>query len=139
MQLKYWLVVLGGLVVLLAAAACGGDDDSAGDARPSQVGAMSETAVDAWIAEGPAGLHGYLAASVAEHCTEAGLEAALADQKTPTAWRNTKDFSFPSSTEATATVIIVRDGKDVDQAWSFAREGNSWKITGMPGLAECSS
>jgi hypothetical protein len=138
--MKHWIAItVACLVALTALSACGDDDNAPDDARASAVGAMSENAVDAWIADGAAGLHDYLATSVTVNCSVTALETALAGQPTPTAWRNTKDFGFPAEDEANATVIVVRDGKDVEQAWSFKLDGNDWRITAMPGLEGCTS
>jgi hypothetical protein len=125
------------IVVVLAVTACGDDDDDGGDTRASAVGATSENAVDAWVADGAEGLHEFLAQSVTEHCSVEALANVLANQPQPTAWRNTKDFEFPAEDEATATVIIVVGGEDVEQSWSFVNEDGPWRVTDMPGLSTC--
>jgi hypothetical protein len=125
------------VVVLAAVSACGDDDDNSGDSRASAVGAASENAVGAWVANGAQGLHGYLAQSVTEHCSVQALANVLEGQPDPTAWRNTKDFAFAADDKATATVILVVAGKDVEQSWSFVNENGSWRITDLPGLSTC--
>lgn len=134
--MRYWIAFA--LLVMVASGliACGDDDQD--DTRAGAIGAASENAVDAWVERGTAGLHGYLAQSVVAHCTTEQLDAAIAGQPTPTAWRNTKDFKFQADDQATATVIFVSGGQDVEQTWSFVSEGAvRWRITDLPGLSSC--
>lgn len=140
--MKYWIALVVCLVALAGLSACGGDDNSKENARISAIGSLSENAVDAWTANGPAGLYNILHQDVMATCSVEDFDAAMADQPQPTAWRNTKDIKLQGDdlSTATATVTIVADGQDIEQPWSFGLENNvRWRVTDMPGLSGCVS
>lgn len=140
--MKYWIALVMCLVALAGLSACGGGDNSKEDARISALSAFSEETVDAWVADGPDGIYNVLHARIMEECSPEDFLAAMADQPQPTAWRNTKDIKLQGDdlSTATATVIIVVDGQDVEQTWSFGLENNvRWRVTDVPGLSECTS
>jgi len=136
--MKNWIALAAVCVVAVAGlTACGGGD-SKEDARASAIGALSENAVDAWSQNGAAGLHSFFTQSVLARCSVDQLETALSGQPKPTAWRNTKDFKFSTEGQATATVIVVSNGQDVPQTWTFELEANTrWRVLDLPGLSEC--
>ncbi len=117
------------------AIACGGDE-ATDDPRASKIGAISENATYAYAEAGADGLYDYLAASVTGKCTAEEVQQDLDGQPVPTGWRQVKDIEFGSAT-ATATVIVITADGDVEQEWSFAEEGDSWRITSIPGLEDC--
>jgi hypothetical protein len=140
--MKYWIALVISLVALTGLTACGGDDNSKEDGRISAIGDFSEKTVNAWVANGPSGIYNVLHARIVEKCSPEDFLAAMADQPQPSAWRNTKDILIQGDDQAsaTATVIIVVDGKDVEQTWGFELENNvRWRITDVPGLSGCSS
>jgi len=116
--------------------ACGGDDDANDDPRAAQVGAVSENATYAYADDGAAGLYDYLATDVTDKCTVEQVQADIKDEPAATGWRQTRDFKFDGDI-ATATVIVITAGGDADQEWSFVKEGDSWRITSVPGLEDC--
>ncbi len=135
--MKMLLFVSVALTVTLLAA-CGGDDDP-DDARVGAVGDLSENVVDSWAANGIPGLYGFLHPEVTANCSLEGFEDAMEDQPEPTGWRNTRDIVVTDDV-ATATVIIVAGGQDIEQDWTFKLEqGARWRLTGVPGLQECTS
>lgn len=140
--MKYWIALVIGLAVLAGLTACGGGDKSKEDARITAIGEFSEKAVDAWVANGPIGLYNVLHPRIMAACSAADFEAAMANQPQPTAWRSTKDITFLNEdrSAATATVVIVVDGQDIEQPWSFELENNvRWRISDLPGLSECTA
>jgi hypothetical protein len=139
--MKNWIALAVLVVIsLVGLTACGGDDDdSTDDTRASQIGALSENAVDAWAVSGASGLYAYLTQGVLAHCSTDALSTALSGQPRPTAWRNTKNFDFSSDTQGTATVIIVSGEQDIEQTWTFQLENGTWRISDMPGLSGCTS
>jgi hypothetical protein len=127
------------LVAVLGLTGCG-DDDAPGDARASAIGSLTEYAVDAWAESGPQALLGLVHPDDLGSCTAARLEQALSGQPKPTAWRNTRNITFPTQDTATATVIVVQDGNDVEQQWTFKLEQSTrWRIASFPGLSECAA
>jgi hypothetical protein len=137
--MKYLMVLAPVLAITLAAVGCSDDDDSGsdGDASAGQIGSLSENATYAWIEDGPAGLYDYLSEEVTTQCTQEQVEKALA-ATTPevTGWRQIDDIE-QAGNEATATVIVIVEGEDTEQPWEFVREGDSWRISSVPGLEEC--
>lgn len=132
------LVIVGAVLAIapLLVAACGDDDDD--DPNIGQIGSLSENATYAWAEDGPAGLFDYLAESVTGQCDVDAVASALEDDPIPTGWRQIKDTEISADgLTATATVIVITEDGDVEQDWTFAREGESWRITGVPGLEEC--
>ena len=124
------------VAAMVTVAACGDDDDSGGDQSASQIGSLSENATYAYIDDGGAGLYDYLAISVTDQCTKNQVNSAFQGGPNITGWRQIKDIELTGN-DATATVIVIVDGEDEDQPWTFAREGDSWRITSLPGLEEC--
>lgn len=118
-------------------AACGDDDDSEDDPAVGQVGAVSENATYAFAEDGPDGLYDYLAEPVTAACTKEQLASALDGEPIPTGWRQTKDIEISDDGTATATVIVITEDGDIEQGWSFTQEGESWRITSVPGIEEC--
>ena len=122
-------------VLAVAAVACGNRSDTPD--RDEAVRTVSQHAVEAWAEAGSQGLLDYLSVSVLSHCTAARLQEVMASQPAPTSWRETKDIKQVSATETTATVIFESNGQEVNQSWSFALENYSWRVSEMPGLADC--
>lgn len=133
-------VLIAMLAVLGAVSACGGDDtDTQVDGRTRAIGVLSENAVDGWVANGPQAIYNVLHVRIMDQCARDDYLAIMEDEPRPTAWRNTKDIALSDDlNEATATVIVVIDGKDVEQQWRFEVESNfRWRVTDAPGVAEC--
>lgn len=134
---RYWppLALAALLVASLAFVACGDDDD---DANPNVglIGGVSESATYAWVSDGTMALYDYLAADVTNACTPAEVTQALADHQQPQDWQQIKDVEI-SDGAATATVILVYENDRVDEDWGFAKEGESWRISHIPGLESC--
>ena len=131
------------VIIALAAifaVACGNDED-ADDKRRGQVGSVSESATYAWIDAGAEGLYDYLSSFMRAECTLLDVEVRLVERVQPTDWRQIKDFEFQAPTlnpeTATATVILASDEGNLEETWSFVLEGESWRISNMPGLEEC--
>ena len=123
---------------LLAAAACGNRGDTPD--RDTAVSTVSEHALEAWAEGGPRGLLDYLSVNVQSHCTAARLQESMASEPTPAHWVETRDINQISQTETTATVIFdTTDGQQVNQNWSFTLENYSWRVSAMPGLADCTT
>jgi hypothetical protein len=135
----YTMIGLLALVALVGLTVACGDDDDDDDPRQGQIGSVSENAVYAWIEDGPAGLYDYLAADVTAACTVEDVETALEGRAQPTDWRNTSGFEFSGEDAASATVTIVTADGDVEEEWSFTREGDSWRIASLPGLEACTA
>ena len=131
-RLAFLLAAIGALAAIVSA--CGNDED---DPRVGQIGGVSELATYAYAAAGPEGLYDYLSAEVAQRCPREQLVDALADEATPTGWRQIKDVEFDGEDRATATVILITRDGDRDVEWSFVDEGGSWRIVDMPGLEKC--
>jgi hypothetical protein len=123
----------------LLLAACGGGSDSQEDGRVRAIGSLSENAVDAWVLNGPVGLYNVLHPRIMDQCTREDYLSIMEGEPRPTAWRNTKDIALSEDlNQATATVIVVIDGQDVEQQWRFETENNvRWRVTDAPGVAEC--
>ena len=139
--MKYWIAPVICLAALAALTACGGDE-SEKDARVLAIESLSENAVDAWAADGPASLYNILHPTIKAECSAADFESALANQPRPTAWRSTKDITFlnDEKSAATATVVVVVDDQDTEQPWSFELESNvRWRVSDLPGLSGCGS
>lgn len=133
---KFLIAVAALAAVPLLIAACGDDDDE--DPNIGQIGSLSENATYAWAEDGPAGLFDYLAESVTTQCDVDAVASALEDDPIPTGWRQIKNTEIAGDgLTATATVIVITEDGDVEQDWTFAREGESWRITGVPGLEGC--
>jgi hypothetical protein len=131
------IVLLSALACALLVAACGDDDDDSDDPRIGQVGALSENATYAYADAGPAGLYDYMSTAVTQQCTAENFEADMEGEPVPTGWRQTKNFEFGTDDTATATVILITDEGDVEQEWTFVLEGESWRISDLPGLEDC--
>jgi len=129
------------LALLFATAAvigaCGDDDDSEDDPAIGQVGSVSENATYAFAEDGPDGLYDYLAEPLTAACTKEQLADALDGEPIPTGWRQTKDIEISGDGTATATVIVITEDGDIEQEWLFGLEGESWRITSVPGIEEC--
>jgi hypothetical protein len=123
---------------LLFVAACGGNY-SKDQTQEEAISAVAQHAVEAWAEAGGNGLHDYLSVSAQSHCSGAHLDTAISSEPKPSAWKDTKDIKFPSSISASATVVYVSNGQDVEQQWAFAQEDYSWRISDLPGLSECKS
>jgi hypothetical protein len=131
------LLLLAAMAALGASAACGGgDDDDVSDQDAAQIGSLSENATYAIIDEGGAGLYDYLAESVTNQCTEEQVAEAFDSSPNVTGWKQITDIELTSN-EATATVIVLIDGEEEDQPWEFVRAGDSWRISALPGLEDC--
>jgi len=132
---RHGLLVMASLLIV---SACGGNYTK--DTTQEQaISAIAQHAIEAWADAGGGGLHDYLSLAVQSHCSVTHLDAALAGEPKPNAWKDTKDVKFPSSISATATVVFDSGGKDIEQTWSFAQEDYSWRISDLPGLSECKS
>jgi hypothetical protein len=124
------------IAAMLTLAACSGDDDDGGDQSAAQIGSLSENATYAYIDDGGAGLYDYLATSVTDQCSKDQVNDTFQDGPNVTGWRQIKDIELTGN-DATATVIVIVDGEDENQPWTFAREGDSWRISSLPGLEAC--
>jgi hypothetical protein len=128
-------------LALALLAACGGDDDAQTqeEGRLRAIGTLTENTVDAWVANGPEAIHNVLHVRIMDECSETAYLAIMEDEPQPTAWRNTKDITLSDDLEsATATVVLVIDGQDVEQQWAFEVEaGFRWRVVDAPGVAEC--
>ncbi len=121
--------------------ACGGDDDAdtQQEGRTRAIATLTENTVDAWVANGPEAIHNVLHVRIMDECSDSAYLAIMEDEPRPTAWRNTKDITLSEDLQsATATVVVVIDGQDVEQQWAFEVEaGFRWRVTDAPGVAEC--
>jgi hypothetical protein len=138
--MKRWIVVAALCALAVASLmACGDDEGNPQEkGRISAIGTLSEHAVDAWVANGPIAIYNVLHARIFEECSSENFLAATEDDPRPTAWRNTKDITLQDLSHGTATVIIVVDGQDVEQPWTFELENNvRWRVVDAPGVAEC--
>ena len=124
-------------MILAFSVACGnyGTDDS----REAGVKTVTEHAVVAWVTSGPQGLHDFLSIAAQADCLTSKLEPAFAQEPKPSAWKETKDISFPSDVEAQATVVFESGGQEIEQQWSLALENYSWRISRMPGVENCAT
>jgi len=126
-------------VPVLVLGACGGDGDSSdgtGDPRISQIGGVAELATYAYAATRGEGLLDYVAANIAENCTKEDIKRALAEEPVPTGFRTIKNVKFDGADRATALVVVITADGDVEQEWSFVREGDdSWRIVEIPSLS----
>jgi hypothetical protein len=137
-HLRPWTVAAAALALIAVTAACGDDDDDDGaDPRVGQVGAVSENATYAWAQDGAAGLYDYLASSVTDVCTAEQVEIALAGHDEPTDWQQVNDVEFPADDSATATVNLIYGSERREEQWSFVQDGESWRISNVPGLEDC--
>ena len=128
------VLVLTGTATFVAS--CSDDDDTENDPALGQIAALSETASFAFTEDGPDGIYDYLATSVTEVCGKEEFREALARGLIPTGWRKTSDIVVTADT-ATASVVLITEGGDVTQDWTFALEDESWRIESIPGLEEC--
>jgi hypothetical protein len=133
------ILVVCALFAVAGLVACGGDDDDASnedDERVSQIQGLASLATNAYAATLGEGLLDYVAADIAENCTKEDIKRALADQPVPTGLKGIKDVQFDGD-RATGTVVLnTRDG-EIEQEWSFIREGDdSWRIIKLPSLSE---
>ena len=119
-----------------AVVACGGDDDDE-DPRVGQIGTLSETATYAWASAGVEGLYDYLATDITDVCPVDALVEELADHEQPTDWQQIKNVEFEDEDNATGLVIVVYESERREEEWSFAHEGESWRISRLPGLESC--
>ena len=129
------LVLLTAVLLAAALAACSDDDDDGGDQNAAQIGALSENATYAIVDDGGAGLYDYLATSVTEQCTQEQVDETF-DGSSITGWKQIDDIELTGN-QATANVIVLIDGEEAEQTWTFVREGEAWRITSLPGLTEC--
>jgi len=118
--------------------ACGDDSENAdegSDERISQLAGLAAAATYAYAATDGEGLLDYVAANIAENCTNEDVTKALADQPAPTGFKAVKDARFEGD-RATATVVVMtRDGEE-EQEWRFIREGGgSWRIEQLASLS----
>lgn len=138
--MKYLVPFAACIVILAGLAACGGGDDGSSqeEVRKGAIGSLSEHVVDAWAANGPVAVWNVLHADVMAQCDQETYLEIMADEPQPTAWRNTKDITLQDLEHATATVVVVADGKDVEQPWKFEVEaGVRWRVTDAPGVQDC--
>jgi hypothetical protein len=122
---------------IAASLACG--NRTSDTSLDTAITSVSSHAVGAWANAGPRGLLDFLSVGVQAHCTVGTLTSAFADQPAPSAWSETKDIESVSPTETRATVVFDSGGQQIEQTWSFALENYSWRISDMPGLADCTS
>jgi hypothetical protein len=139
--MKKLLLICAVAATVLAMVACGDDDDDdstdGGDPRISQIGGVAEAATHAYAATLGEGLLDYVAANIAANCTKEDIKRALAEEPVPTGFKTIKDVSFDGDDKATATVVVITADGDVEQEWSFIREGDeSWRIVEIPSLSE---
>ena len=116
---------------------CGDNDSAPGDARISQIGGITETAVDAWASAGPDGLYDYLASSVTGRCSKARVAQALASREQPSGFGTMKNFEFTAQNQASGTVVLLTKAGNKEETWLYSEEGSSWRITNLPGLEGC--
>lgn len=136
-MMRKTLLLLTAIAVAGAVAACGDDDDDqVSDQNAAQIGSLSENATYAIIDDGGAGLYDYLAEPVTSQCTEDQVAEAFEGGPTVTGWKQITDIELAGN-EATATVIVLIDGEEDEQPWEFVREGDSWRISALPGLEDC--
>jgi hypothetical protein len=131
--------VLAGMVMTMGVlAACSDDEGDGDDQNAGQIGSLSENATYAMIDDGGAGLYDYLAETVTQNCTEERVSELVDEGPEITAWKQIDNIELTGN-DARATVIVLVDGEETEQPWSFTRVGDSWRISGMPGLEECVS
>ena len=132
-------IFLVGLVTgALAVTACGGDEasDDVDDPRRGEIGGVAELAVGAYASVGPEALADYMSREALARCPREQLQVALADEPIPTGFKQLKDVNFDGDTaRATITISTKDGGKDVN--WSYVEEDGNWRISDMPGLANC--
>jgi hypothetical protein len=117
----------------------GGGEDVSEDERVRQINGVAELATNAYAAAGPEGLFDYLAKDVAERCPKEQLAAALGDEQTPEGFRGVSDAQIDGD-EARAQVMHLFGDEERAAEWHFVLEDEeSWRITSVPGLEECTS
>jgi hypothetical protein len=134
---RLWIFAALLLLAPLAVDACGDDDDDDSDPRVGQIGALSETATYAWASSGVEGLYDYLSTDITDVCPVEDLVEELADRDQPTDWQQIKDVEFEGEDNATGIVIVVYESERREEEWSFTREGESWRVSRLPGLETC--
>jgi hypothetical protein len=135
--MKFKTVLILAALPLLLLAACGDDDDDSGDPEVGRVGSVSENAAVAYGEAGAEGLYDYLAADVIAACTVDQVADALSDEAAVTGWRNTSNIKLDGADKASARVIMVTANGDEEQDWTFVLENDSWRVSSIPGLEEC--
>jgi hypothetical protein len=133
-------------ILFLAAAAplaltigCGGGDDVPDDERARQIAGVAQLATNAFAAAGPEGLYDYLAKDLAGRCSAETLNEALAGEPVPDGYKEISNVAV-SGSEATADVTQLFDEEERTVRWTFVlEEGQSWRITDLPGLEACRS
>jgi len=134
-----------GVAVALASsaafvAACGGGDDVPEDERARQVSGIAELAAGAYAAAGADGLYDYLSPEVVANCSKQGLATALAGQPVPEGFVRTSSVAFDGDNARAKIVQRVQDNggiKEVEVEWTFVSVDDSWRLTHVPGLEEC--
>jgi hypothetical protein len=135
--MKFACIVLAA-VLAVSVTACDDNDnggDEGGDESAEQVGALSESATYAVIDDGGAGLYDYLSSAVTDACTQEQVDEAFDAGGEVTGWKQIDDITLAGN-QATATVILLIDGEETPEPWTFVREGKSWRIRSLPGLGE---
>ena len=112
------------------------------DERARQVSGVAELAANAYAAAGAAGLYDYLAPEVVANCSKERLATALASQPVPEGFVRTSSVNFDGDSARAKVIQRVQDGsgtKEVEVEWTFVSNGDSWRLTHVPGLEGCRS
>lgn len=101
-----------------------------------QIRSTSQSAVLAWMNDGPPGLYRYLGSETRAYCAVDEVARNLTYRIDPTAWAGTQVFRIDGD-EAEAMVSLVIDGRKYDEKWSFVQEAGSWRVNILPSFGGC--